>query len=58
MVGGRHRHAINVRADGLATVLAPLLTDTRVRAAALVDVDSGMVLDTCGGSTEPGRSVV
>ncbi|MET0187471.1 MAG: hypothetical protein ABW212_00635, partial [Pseudonocardia sediminis] len=52
---GRHRHAVNVRADGLATVLAPLLTDTRVRAAALVDVDSGMVLDTCGGSTDPGR---
>ncbi|MBW0104063.1 hypothetical protein [Pseudonocardia sp. KRD291] len=54
-MGGRHRHAINVRADGLATVLAPLLTDTRVRSAALVDVDSGMVLDTCGGPTEPGR---
>ncbi|MDN5918327.1 MAG: hypothetical protein L0I76_25060 [Pseudonocardia sp.] len=50
---GRHRHAINVRADGLATVLAPLLRDTRVRAAALVDVDSGMVLDTCVGSADP-----
>jgi hypothetical protein len=42
---GRHRHAVNVRADGLAAVLGPLLRDSRVRAAALVDVDSGMLLD-------------
>ncbi|MFD1534648.1 hypothetical protein ACFSCY_35045, partial [Pseudonocardia aurantiaca] len=46
---GRHRHAVNVRADGLATVLGPLLRDPRVRAATLVDVDSGMVLDACAG---------
>lgn len=45
---GRHRHAVNVRTDGLAAVLGPLARDPRVRAAALVDVDSGMVLDACG----------
>jgi hypothetical protein len=45
---GRHRHAINVRTDGLATVLGPLSADPAVRAALLVDVDSGMVLDLCG----------
>jgi hypothetical protein len=45
---GRHRHAINVRADGLATVLGPLLQDPAVHGALLVDADSGMVLDACG----------
>ena len=42
---GRHRHVVNVRADGIAVVLGPLLSDARITAAALVDVDSGMVLD-------------
>jgi hypothetical protein len=42
---GRHRHLVNVRADGIAVVLGPLLRDPRIVAAALVDVDSGMVLD-------------
>jgi hypothetical protein len=45
---GRHRHAINVRADGLASVLGTLMQDAAVQAALLVDVDSGMVLDACG----------
>jgi hypothetical protein len=36
---------VNVRADGIAVVLGPLLSDARITAAALVDVDSGMVLD-------------
>ncbi len=36
---------VNVRTDGLAVVLGPLLSDSRITAAALVDVDSGMVLD-------------
>jgi hypothetical protein len=36
-----------VRADGLAAVLGPLLNDPRIVLAALVDVDSGMVLDAC-----------
>jgi len=48
MPGGRHRHAINVRADGLSTVLGPLMRDAAVQAALLVDIDSGMVLDCCG----------
>lgn len=51
---GRHRHAVNVRTDGLAAVLGPLANDQRVRAAALVDVDSGMVLDACGPDTAAG----
>ena len=42
---GRHRHLVNVRDDGIAVVLGPLLRDVRIVAAALVDVDSGMVLD-------------
>jgi hypothetical protein len=42
---GRHRHAVNVRVDGLAVVLGPLLSDVRISAAVLLDVDSGMVLD-------------
>ena len=41
----RRRHLVNVRVDGLPSVLGHLLRDTRVRSAALVDVDSGMVLD-------------
>lgn len=41
----RHRHTVNVRADGLEAVLGPLLRDRRVVTAVLVDVDSGMVLD-------------
>jgi hypothetical protein len=36
---------VNVRADGIAVVLGPLLSDARITAAALVDIDSGMVLD-------------
>lgn len=51
---GRHRHAVNVRTDGLAAVLGPLARDPRVRAAALVDVDSGMVLDSCGTDAAEG----
>lgn len=51
---GRHRHAVNVRTDGLAAVLGPLARDPRVRAAALVDVDSGMVLDSCGPDAADG----
>ena len=43
---------VNVRADGIAVVLGPLLRDVRIVAAALVDVDSGMVLDawSAGGA--------
>ncbi|HTK63505.1 MAG TPA: hypothetical protein VL595_14065 [Pseudonocardia sp.] len=41
----RRRHVVNVRVDGLAPVLGGLLRDPRIRSAALVDVDSGMVLD-------------
>ena len=36
---------VNIRADGIAVVLGPLLRDVRIVSAALVDVDSGMVLD-------------
>ncbi|WP_132426155.1 hypothetical protein [Pseudonocardia endophytica] len=43
-----------MRTDGLAAVLGPLASDPRVRAAALVDVDSGMVLDACGRDTDGG----
>ena len=35
---GRHRHVVNVRADGIAVVLGPLLRDVRIVAAALVAV--------------------
>lgn len=52
---GRHRHAVNVRTDGLAAVLGPLARDPRVGAAALVDVDSGMVLDSCGPDAADGE---
>lgn len=52
---GRHRHAVAVRTDGLAAVLGPLLGDPRIRSAALIDVDSGMVLDVCGPDTAAGR---
>ena len=53
---GRHRHVVNVRADGIAVVLGPLLGDVRITAAALVDVDSGMVLDawSADGPDGPG----
>jgi hypothetical protein len=47
-VPGRHRHAADVRTDGLAAVLGRLLDHPAVRSAALVDVDSGMLLDTAG----------
>lgn len=53
---GRHRHAVAVRTDGLAAVLGPLVSDPRVRSAALLDVDSGMVLDVCGPDTAAGRT--
>ncbi|HEX5813095.1 MAG TPA: hypothetical protein VFY38_13380 [Pseudonocardia sp.] len=36
---------MNIRADGIAVVLGPLLRDVRIVAAALIDLDSGMVLD-------------
>ena len=52
---GRHWHAVTVRTDGLAAVLGPLLTDPRIRSAALIDIDSGMVLDVCGPDTSAGR---
>nr|WP_255426220.1 hypothetical protein [Pseudonocardia sp. C8] len=52
----RHRHAVSVRTDGLSAVLGPLLGDARIRSAALIDVDSGMVLDVCGPDTAAGRS--
>lgn len=52
---GRHRHAVAVRTDGLAAVLGPLFADPRIRSAALIDVDSGMVLDVCGPDTAAGR---
>jgi len=45
---------VNVRADGIAVVLGPLLSDARITAAALVDVDSGMVLDAWSASPGPG----
>ena len=45
---GRHCHAVNVRSDGLATVLGRLMQDSAIQVALLVDVDSGMILDACG----------
>lgn len=42
-----------MRADGLAAVLGRLLNDRRVLGAVLVDVDSGMVLDTCSARADP-----
>lgn len=48
----RHRHTVNVRADGLRAVLGPLLRDRRVVTAVLVDVDSGMVLDAWSSHLE------
>lgn len=51
---GRHRHAINVRTDGLAAVLGRLLRDARIRSAALVDVSSGMLLDAY--TADPARA--
>ena len=47
----RHRHLVNVRADGIAVVLGPLLRDRRIVAATLVDLDSGMVLDAWSADT-------
>jgi hypothetical protein len=44
---------VNVRVDGLAVVLGPLLSDARITAAALVDVDSGMVLDAWSAAGGP-----
>ena len=42
---GRHRHVVNVRADGLTAVLEPFLRQRQVQAATLIDLSSGMVLD-------------
>ncbi len=53
---GRHRHVVNVRADGIAAVLGPLLDDSRIAAAALVDVDSGMVLDAWSAADPAGEA--
>lgn len=50
----RHRHVVNVRADGLRAVLGPLAEDRHVLGAVLVDIDSGMVLDAW--SSRWGRS--
>jgi hypothetical protein len=56
-VPGRHRHAVDVRSDGLAAVLGRVLHHPGVRSAALVDVDSGMLLDgwvaTPGAGPDP-----
>lgn len=54
---GRHRHAVNVRADGLASVLGPLLREPGVSVALLVDADSGMVLDACGPAAGDGADL-
>jgi hypothetical protein len=53
-VPGRHRHAADVRTDGLAAVLGRLLDHPAVRSAALVDVDSGMLLDAAGDGDATG----
>ncbi len=45
-LAGRHRHAEDVRSDGLAVVLGAVLRDRRVAAVTLADVHSGMVLDS------------
>jgi len=47
---------VNVRADGIAVVLVPLLSDARITAAALVDVDSGMVLDAWSAAPADDRT--
>lgn len=49
---GRHHHAEDVRSDGLAVVLGPLLHGNRINAVALTEVQSGMVLDACATGTE------
>src|SRR4051812_25777450 len=54
----RHRHAVNVRADGLSAVLGPLGGDPAVLAALLVDIDSGMVLGATGHPTGADREVL
>ncbi|MGI5130794.1 hypothetical protein ACQEVB_28585 [Pseudonocardia sp. CA-107938] len=51
----RHRHAVNVRADGLTAVLGPIGDDPAVRAALLIDIDSGMVLGATGHPTSADR---
>lgn len=50
---GRHRHVVTVRSDGLSKVLQPLLHNTRISAATLLDVGSGMVLDGYASSASP-----
>lgn len=52
-LAGRHRHAEDVRSDGLAVVLGPLLQDARITAVVLADVHSGMVLDACTHGPQP-----
>lgn len=42
---GRHRRIVDLRSDRLAAALDPVLGDPSVRAVALVDVASGMLLD-------------
>jgi len=54
----RHRHAVNVRADGLTAVLGPLADDAAVRAALLIDIDSGMVLGATGHPTAADREML
>lgn len=54
----RHRHAVNVRADGLTAVLGPLADDPAVVVALLVDIDSGMVLGATGPLSGPDREEV
>jgi hypothetical protein len=54
----RHRHAVNVRADGLSAVLGPLGGDPAVLAALLVDIDSGMVLAATGHPTGADRETL
>jgi hypothetical protein len=49
---------VNVRADGIAVVLGPLLRDSRIVAATLVDVDSGMVLDAWSAEGPDGTAAV
>jgi hypothetical protein len=54
----RHRHAVNVRADGLTAVLGPLAGDPAVLVALLVDIDSGMVLGAAGHPTGADREAL
>ncbi|HEY0815414.1 MAG TPA: hypothetical protein VGE11_19260 [Pseudonocardia sp.] len=41
----RHRRPLTVHDDGLAAVIAPIVTACAIDVAVLVDVDSGMLLD-------------